>query len=104
MRGVGQRLVIDRNDAVALLARALRQQLLQPRADVVDAGRGDDGDLVAPGRGADAQHGAELDAGILQRRRPGGTGPHHQRGRCQELLRSSPIAAAGTMPKFDSTE
>ena len=45
--GRADRFVVDRYDAVALFAGGFREQLLEPGADIDDAGRGDEGDLVA---------------------------------------------------------
>ena len=52
--------------------------------------------LSRPCGRADAEHGTQLHARILQRRRSGGACPHHQRrGSAGIGSRSSPIAAAG---------
>ena len=50
-RGRGDGFAIHGRDSLALLAGGLGDQLLQPRAQVGDLRRSEDGDLVAPGIG-----------------------------------------------------
>ena len=45
--GRAQRLGVDRDEALALLAGRFGEELLEPGAEIGDAGRGDDRDLVA---------------------------------------------------------
>ena len=73
-------LSIHRRNALAQLARGFGNQLLQPRPQVVDLRRSEDGDLVPPGVGCRAQDQAKLDSGIFSRR---------QLGRCHRLGRLS---------------
>ena len=47
--GRRQRLEIDRHDRLPVLARRLGDQLLEPGAEALDAGRGDERELVAAG-------------------------------------------------------
>ncbi len=85
LRGT-RRLVVDRDQAVTVLAGALGQELLQPGAHVGDRRRGDEGHLVAPEIARrDAEDGAEMHARVLQRRHAVGAGPRHRATGLEEL-------------------
>ena len=58
----------------AVLAGALRDELLHPGAERAQAGLGDDRELVAAGERRLAQHGAEPQGGVLARRDVGAAG------------------------------
>ena len=57
--GGSERLAVDRDQSLAVLAGRFRQQLLEPRAEIRNAGRSHDRDLVAARLPEHAQHGAE---------------------------------------------
>ena len=105
-RADAERLAVDRDHALAVLAGGLGDQLLQPGAERGDARRRDDRELVAaePARG-DAEDRARA-------RRPGSPrpGPTACRRdtissvRSRNFATSMPMIAAGTSPKSDSTE
>src|SRR5207248_2749062 len=75
--GRRERLLIHRDQPLAGLAGRLGQQLLQPGAEVPDARRGEDGDLVAPVVVEHAHDGAEEDAGVVRGRDGGGAAVDH---------------------------
>ncbi len=62
---VAELLEVHRQDAAALLAGALGDELLDPGAERPKLGLGDDGQLVAAGQGGLAQHGAEAHGRVL---------------------------------------
>ena len=104
-RGRAERLAIDGDDALAVLAGGLGEELLEPGAEVVDAGRGDERQLVDAPRGRARRGSARARRRGSRRRARGRAGVHHAVGaRRAARSTSSPITAAGTMPKFDSAE
>ena len=103
--GCCKRLVCERDQPAPVLARAFRQKLFQPSAEIGDSRRRNDRDLVAAeARGRNTHGDAELHAWILRRGYVGATGPLHRPNRLEQPSKSRPIAAAGTRPNFDSTE
>ncbi len=64
-RGRPERLAVDRDQPLPLLARRFGKELLEPRPEVVDRRRRDQRDLVATVRREDAQDDAEDGAGII---------------------------------------
>ena len=102
--GRSQRLGIDGNDPVAVLAGRFGQQLLEPRAEIGDAGRSDDRHLVLPAFANTPKTTPSTTPGLSA----GGTLASQERTiACvapSSLPTSSPITAAGTRPKSDSTE
>ena len=56
---------IHRRNSLALLASRLGDQLLQPRSQIGDFGRSEEGDLVAPGIGRRSQQQTKLHSGIV---------------------------------------
>jgi hypothetical protein len=70
-RRAAERLSVDRDDALALLAGRFRDELLEPRAEVVDPRRRDQGQLVAAARRAGAHDRAEDEARVVGRRHRG---------------------------------
>ena len=77
--GRGERLAGQRDQPAPLLARALRQKLLQPGAEIGDPRRGNDRHLVAAeARCRDAHGDAELHARIFRRRHVGAAGSLHR--------------------------
>src|SRR5262249_42774758 len=79
-----KRLAIHRDQALALFARALGQQLLEPRAQVRNPGRGDERDLVVPQVCERAQHGPQENAWVFRRRHSASAGMNHFFGAIQE--------------------
>ena len=104
--GRAERLAIDRHDALAVLAGRIRRRAARARrrnrrcpgeAMIVTLSR--------PWLRGDAEDGAERHARILRRRRARHARAHHDRPRHRGgAPHRAPIAAAGTRPKFDSTE
>ena len=107
--GCGERLIGQRDQPAPVLARALRQKLLQPGAEIGDPRRGNDRNFVAAEtRGRNTHGDAELHAGILRRRHVRAAGslhrPHrfeqafdvktHRRRRHQAELRQHGVAPA----------
>ena len=74
-----ERLVGDRNQALALFARALRDQLLGPDAEALDRGRCDDRDLVAPDLRRLGEDRSQPGPGVLPGRDGWGARLHHGR-------------------------
>ena len=100
-----QRFGINGNEASAQLPGRLRKQLFEPSAEIGDAGRSDNGDLVAAGLCELAHDDAQHDARVFGRGYAGTAGSHHQLRRMPAaVLISRPINAAGTIPKSESTE
>ena len=95
---------VNRDDALANFSGRFGKQLLQPCAQIRNAGRSNDRDFVAPrirGRSEnDAQHGA----GIFLDAHGRSAGRTISAARSRNFFVSRPITAAGTMPKFDSAE
>src|SRR6266699_3134472 len=60
-----QALAVHRNDALAVLAGGFGQELLEPRAEIGDAGRSDKRHFVAAAPRTHAQDQAEFRAGVL---------------------------------------
>ena len=80
--GVAERLAVDRDQALAVLAGRLGDQLLDPGAEIGDArARRGSSPCRGPRSPASAQREAELHAGIFGRRHVGAAGAHH-RQRC----------------------
>ena len=75
--GRAQLFAIDRNDALALLAGGLGNQLLEPRAQIGDSGRSNERDFVAAKIRGGAQDHAEHHSWIFFDRNGGGAGIHH---------------------------
>jgi hypothetical protein len=102
--GGRQALAVDRNDRLALLAGRLGDQLLDPGADVPQRRRGHQRELVPPELRGLAEHDAEPHRGV------GGRGDVRGEARVIASALSSsgasstPLAAAGTSPKSESTE
>ncbi len=85
-RGIADRLEIDRDDRLAVLAGRLRDQLFEPRAEADDARRGDQRELVASLRRGDAEQRAEREAGILITLDAGAARRGHARGAREERV------------------
>ena len=81
--GLTQRLRVDRDHALSVLAGRLGKQLLQPGTEVRDPRRCDERQLVAPRQRRHTEHGAEQQAWVLRGRGPGaaGTSPRAARAR-----------------------
>ena len=75
--GGAEGLAIDRDEALSLLAGGLGQELLEPGAEGVDRGRGDERGLVASVLGEHAHHDPEHGAGILFHRDTRRAGARH---------------------------
>ena len=101
MRG---RLAGDRHDAFAVLARALRDELLDPQAERLEALRQEQRQLVAAALDAPAAIIAPSARPGLSRDRAMPAGAFHRACTSEQASRSMPISAAGTMPKSDSAE
>ena len=102
---IAKRLAVDRDQALAVLARGLRDQLFGPGAEVGDIRRRQDRHLVAALQTGEPHGEAELHAGIFVRRHIRPAGAHHgERVLVSASLMSMPAAAAGTRPNGDSTE
>ena len=104
-RGVAERLVVDRNDALAVLAGRFGDQLLEPRRRnrrcfVED----DDRQLVAAFGPARPMASAERTPGFSAAARPRRRSAPSRRRARSALRTSIPVAAAGTRPNGDSTE
>ena len=85
--GCGERLIGQRDQPAPVLARALRQKLLQPGAEIGDPRRGNDRHFVAAeARGRDAHGDAELYAGILRRRHIRAAGSLHRLRRFEKAF------------------
>ena len=78
--GIAQRLAIDRDQALALLAGRLGDQLLGPCAKIRDFRGRQDRDLVAAFATGETHGKAELSAGIIVRGYFGAAGSHHGEG------------------------
>src|SRR5216683_1191686 len=63
-----ERLAIDRDHPLAVLAGRFGDELFEPGAELADAGRGDDRQLVAARLGRHSHDGAEHDSGIIRGR------------------------------------
>src|SRR5262249_60751180 len=63
-RGFAKLFAVDRNDAFADFSSGFGDQLLEPGAEVGDAGRSDEGDLVAAVIRSDTKNRAKDHAGI----------------------------------------
>ena len=91
MRVVGgrlaERLIGDGNHTLSVFARRFGQQLLRPGAERADRWRGDDGELVVPGNGKNADCQAERDAVIFRGRYLGTAAPRHRAGRFEKDAR-----------------
>ena len=68
-----KRLGVDGNEPLALFAGRFGQELFEPRAEIGNAGRGDDGDLVAAGFSQHTQNRAEDHTWIVGGRHVRGT-------------------------------
>ena len=73
-----ERLALNRDQPFATLAGGFREELLEPRAEIGDAGRDDDRDLVASRLCENADDRAEHDAGIVGCRHACSAGAHHR--------------------------
>ena len=92
MRVVGgrlaERLIGDGNHTLSVFARRFGQQLLRPGAERADRWRGDDGELVVPGNGKNADCQAERDDAVIFRGRYLGTAaPRRRAGRFEKEAR-----------------
>ena len=74
-----ERLAVDRDETLAVLAGGLGEQLLGPGAEIGQARRRQDRHLVAARPRGSAEREAERDAGILRRRYVGTARMHHYR-------------------------
>ncbi len=103
--GARERLPGQGNQAPPLLTGAFGEKLLQPCAQIGDSWRRDDRYFVAtePRRG-DTECDAELDPRILNRWDVRTARALHLPRRVKQPMTSTPIAAAGAKPNFDSTE
>ena len=72
-----ERLAVDRDETLAVLAGRFGEQLLGPGAEIGEAGRRQDRDLVAARPRGGAEREAEHDTGILRRRHVGAARMHH---------------------------
>ena len=79
--GPAERLHVHREETLALLAGALGDELLEPRAEVADQRRRHEGDLVAAGQRALPEEGAQAQRRVLRRRHVGGAARPPWRGR-----------------------
>jgi hypothetical protein len=79
------RLAIDRNEAMAFFACRFGEQLLDPCAEIVDGGRGKDGDLVAATLLERSQDGTEDHAGVRIGPYARATLPDHVLSAAEEL-------------------
>src|SRR5579863_8291126 len=68
---------VHRNQTLAVLAGGFSEKLFEPRADIGDAGRGEDGDLVAASLCQRSHDGAQNHAGVLVRGDNGGARVNH---------------------------
>ena len=71
-----QRLGADRNDAASLFAGAFGNKLLDPESDGIDGRCRNDGELIAPSFGENAESSAKPRAGIFRRADHIGAGMH----------------------------
>ncbi len=85
-----QRLAVDRNNGLALLARRFRHQLLKPGTEIRDCWRADDSKLVATLIVGDAKDRAERNARILLRLCIDAARLHHVRRPRQQLFDIKP--------------
>ena len=76
-RRVGQPLAFHGDDPASVLARGLGQQLLDPGAEPVQPGRGDQRCLVAPGAGRQPEQQADPDPRVAESGRLGTAGGRH---------------------------
>ncbi|MFK4398646.1 hypothetical protein ABIF31_005203 [Bradyrhizobium elkanii] len=76
-RRLANRLALDRDQALAVLAGRFRDQLLGPGAEIGNVRRGEDRHLVAAFEPGDAHREPELHARVLLRRHVGTAGAHH---------------------------
>ncbi len=90
-RDIAKRLAVDRNQALAFLARGLRDQLLGPGAEIGDLRRGKDRHLVAAFEAGGTHREPELHAGIFMRRHVRAAGAHHR----QRMADQAPHVDAG---------
>ncbi len=79
------RLAVHRDDPLAVLARAFRDQLLQPRADIVNSRRREHRHLVVPAFRQRTEDRAQQYARILARRDRRPARLHHLLGALQEF-------------------
>jgi hypothetical protein len=82
--GPAESLPIDGDETLALLARRLGEQLLEPGADLDDSRRRDDRHLVAPRPAQGAEHRAEHHAGVFTHRHAGEARVHQLLGGVEE--------------------
>ena len=85
-----QRFAIHRDNSLADLAGALRDQLFQPRAQIVNSRRRNDGDFVAAKIAQRSQNCAQDRAGILVRRNFRLAGLHHFLGALKKFAEIQP--------------
>ena len=107
--GGAEGLAVDRDHRPPALAGAFGDQLLDPRADVPERGRGREGELVAAGERRGPHHAAEQEARVLAA--VGGAEARIARqlsamasAPSSSASRSAPIRLAGTSPKRDKAE
>ena len=81
-----ERLAVDGDHALPLLAGRLRQQLLEPGAEVADRGRRHERELVAPALRADADRRPEHEPGVVGGRHAGGAAVRHPLGPIEQLV------------------
>jgi hypothetical protein len=96
-------LVLSASSLAGLLSQLLGDELLGPRAEIDELGRGKTRDLVAPFTTGDAERDAELHGGIVGWRQ---VTPHERTMACaasSNRAKSIP-AAAGTRPNGESIE
>ena len=89
--GRPEALAVDGDDALALLAGGLGDELLEPCAEIVEAGRGHQRQLVHP-------------SGFSSAGTPGAHAWSMRSASSRRRSTSRPITAAGTMPKLESAE
>src|SRR5579862_973834 len=65
--GLGELFAVHGDNTLADFSRGFGNELLEPGAEIEDAGRSDDGDFVAAVIGGDAENGAKKDAGVFVR-------------------------------------
>ena len=90
-----ERLAIDRNKSVAVLAGRLGDQLLGPGAEIRNFRRREQRDLVAAGPPGDGERDTELDGGICFRRHSRPARPCHHLGGAEQESHVDPGGRGG---------
>jgi hypothetical protein len=77
-RGIAERLTVDRDQALAVLAGGFGDQLFGPGAEIGDLLRGGNRHLVAAFEAGEPHRQPELHAGVFMGRHIGAAGAHHR--------------------------